>query len=67
MSEKAPSLPPEFASRPDTYEGIVPAFVDAVYYRDGELVHSTLREEPEVPEAEKPGWTVQGARRGETT
>lgn len=58
-----PPLPPEFNSRPDTYEGIVPAFVEASYYRDGELVHSTLREEPEVEESDKPGWTVQGTRR----
>ncbi|MFE9834014.1 hypothetical protein ACFYP4_02525 [Streptomyces sp. NPDC005551] len=58
-------LPEEFRSRPDTYEGIVPAFVDAAYYKDGQLVHSTLREAPEVPEEEQPGWTVQGSRRGQ--
>lgn len=57
-------IPPEFHSRPDNYEGIIPAFVDAAYYRDGELVHSTLREEEELPEEQQPGWTVQGARRG---
>ena len=59
-----PSLPPEFSGRPDTYEGIVPAHVEATYYRDGELIHSTLRDEPEIPEVEQPGWTVQGAHRG---
>ncbi|MFE6739825.1 hypothetical protein [Streptomyces tubercidicus] len=57
-------IPPEFHSRPDTYEGIIPAFVDAAYYRDGELVHSTLREDEELPEEQQPGWTVQGAHRG---
>lgn len=62
---ETPTPAPEFASRPDTYEGIIPAFVDAEYYRDGKLVHSTLREEREVPETEQPGWTVQGARHGE--
>jgi hypothetical protein len=61
-----PPLPPEFSFRPDTYEGIVPAFVEAEYYRDGQLLHSTLREQPEIPEVAKPGWTVQGARRGQS-
>lgn len=64
MSWEPPAPPPEFAGRPDTYQGIVPMHVDAAYYRDGELMHSTLRTEEEIPEEQKPGWTVQGARRG---
>lgn len=66
MSEQ-PDLPPEFQERPDTYEGILPMFVEGEWYRDGELIHSTLRDKPELPDEEKPGWTVQGARRGQAS
>lgn len=53
-------LPEEFRARPDTYSGVVPMHVEGAWYKDGVLVHSTLREEPEVPAEEQPGWTVQG-------
>lgn len=60
-----PEMPEEFRQRPDNYEAPVPAWVDGAWYRDGELVHSTLRQPlPERPE-EQPGWTVQGARHGQ--
>lgn len=59
-----PPVPEEFQGRPDTYEGIVPMHVDAAWYKDGELIHSTLREPQELPDEQQPGWTVQGARRG---
>lgn len=55
-------LPEEFRGRPDTYEGIIPMFVDAEYYKDGQLVHSTLRQQEEPPAEMTPGWTVQGGR-----
>lgn len=58
-------IPEEFKSRPDDYEGILPIFVDADYYRDGELVHSTLRARVETPPEEEPGWTVQGRQGGQ--
>lgn len=60
-----PPPPDEFRGRPDSYEDPVPAYVDAEYYRDGQLVHSTLRDPQELPEEQQPGWTVQGGRRGE--
>lgn len=53
-------LPDEFRLRADTYADIVPMHVDGAYYRDGQLVQSTVRDAPEIPEEEKPGWTVQG-------
>lgn len=65
MTDKVwPPQPEEFKPRKDTYEDLPPAFVDAAFYRDGQLVHSTLRQEEPQAEEELPGWTVQGARRG---
>lgn len=65
MNTPPPQMPAEFEGRPDTYEHPVPAFVEAVYYRDGKLLHSTLREAEPVPVEEEPGWTVQGGQRGQ--
>ncbi|MFD4858407.1 hypothetical protein [Streptomyces atratus] len=53
-------VPEEFRPRADTYPGFVPMHVDGEYYKDGVLVQSTLRANPEIVPEEEPGWTVQG-------
>lgn len=57
-------VPEEFQRAPDTYEQILPMWVDADYYLDGKLIHAG-RQENTTPDEHQPGWTVQGARRGE--
>lgn len=61
------SSPEEFAPQPDTYEGIVPMWVDADHYLDGQLVHAARRPAASTPPEHAPGWTVvQGAPHGTT-
>lgn len=58
-------VPEEFQRRPDDYEPLPEMWVDVDYYLNGTLVHPSRRETVQR-EAYAPGWTVQGARRGET-
>lgn len=58
-------IPPEFHQEPDSYEQIPAMWVDADYYVDGELVHAARRTQQELTPEQEPGWTVQGARRGQ--
>lgn len=62
MSTPAPE---EFHQAPDSYEHIPQMWVDADYYLDGKLMHPARREPTETPPEDEPGWTVQGAMRGE--
>lgn len=54
--------PEEFQRTPNTYESVLPIWTRLTVYKDGERLFGP---EPDDDELEA-GWTVQGARRGQT-
>lgn len=58
--------PEEFSGRPDSYEGIPAMWTRVTVYKDGQLLYGQDKDQEPLAAEQAPGWTVQGARRGET-